>query len=97
MTRILDQMYGKFGITRLTEGGLVNNVGETTVEKSCVGRFEDGILLCLRLFFTDRQYVVSRSKNGCSQCARQHSACRSMFFLGRRLTQLMLFQHQSKR
>ena len=26
MTRILDQMYGKFGITRLTEGGLVNNV-----------------------------------------------------------------------
>ena len=26
MTRILDQMYGAFGITRLTEGGLVNNV-----------------------------------------------------------------------
>mgnify|MGYP000498265314 CR=1 FL=1 len=26
MTQILDQMYGKFGITRLTEGGLVNNV-----------------------------------------------------------------------
>lgn len=26
MTQILDKMYGKFGITRLTEGGLVNNV-----------------------------------------------------------------------
>jgi predicted acylesterase/phospholipase RssA len=26
MTRILDKMYGAFGITRLTEGGLVNNV-----------------------------------------------------------------------
>lgn len=26
MTSLLDQMYGEFGITRLTEGGLVNNV-----------------------------------------------------------------------
>jgi hypothetical protein len=26
MVNILDQMYGKFGITRLTEGGLINNV-----------------------------------------------------------------------
>lgn len=26
MVSILDQMYGKFGITRLTEGGLINNV-----------------------------------------------------------------------
>ena len=26
MTHLLDQMYGEFGITRLTEGGLVNNV-----------------------------------------------------------------------
>ena len=82
MTRILDQMYGKFGITRLTEGGLVNNVPvKPIVERSDArtNQTKKSFCACLRLFFTTiNQYVVSGSKDGCSQRSRQYTACRSI-------------------